>query len=448
MLRKSYVRGVTKALVDCGAIKLAEHKAAELADAVAAQIPPEAQAELAGEVPPEATAEIASTLMDLAQNLEAAAQSAGDAAVAAGGGGGGGGMGPEMAGPPGPPAPPAPEEEEETEEKKEASLKRAAMYLRQKFAMRQKRAEGTGPLVTGDKPEQQNTLSASAPVTTEGALENQMRPEGYAQVAVGTTNFTPPTSAIVGAEQLREPGAIGQVGEPGTNELIQMSQKAGSLRNMIKSALRKQAEGSGPAVTGDKPEQQNTLSASGPVTAEGAMEREQRPEGYAQVAVGDSPNMNNAAAAAAVGKEQVREPGSIGQVSAPGTNQAIDQSKAAEERAYLGQFKTLSAKYAHCLPFWMQDNEKIASIQYLMALPPSQREVVASRISKTAELPPEMKAYVEGEKKDDEGEEKCEEKCEKKEDEKKEDEKKEGSVKTASLRAGDLISRLRSVHTR
>lgn len=439
MLRKSYVRGVTKALVDCGAIKLAEYKAAELADAVAAQIPPEAQAELAGEVPPEATAEIASTLMDLAQNLEAAAQSAGDAAVAAGGGGA---PAPEAA----PPAPEKKEEpEEKEEEKKEASLKRAAQYLRQKFSMR-KKAEGTGPLATGDKAEQQNTLAASAPVTPEGAMENQMRPEGYAQVPVGTTNFVPPPSAVVGAEKLREPGSIGQVGEPGTNEPIQMSQKAGSLRNMIKSALRKQAEGSGPAVTGDKPEQQNTLSASGPVTAEGAMEREQRPEGYAQVAVGESPNMNNAAAAGAIGKEQVREPGSIGQVGEPGTNEAIEQSKVSEEKAYLAQFKAMSAKYAHCLPFWMKEQEKVASIQYLMALPPSQREVIASRISKTAELPPEMKDYVEKKDNDeDEGEEK---KDEKKENGEEEGEKKEGSVKTASLRAGDLITRLRSVQTR
>lgn len=423
MLRKSYVRGVTKALVDSGAIKLAEDQAAQLADAVAEQIPEEAQAEIAGEVPPEATAEIASTLMELADNLQAAAQNADQAATAVGG-------------------------EGAKEEEKAASFKRAALYLRNKFAARRKLAEGTGPLVTGDKPEQQNTLSAASPVTTEGALENQMRPEGYAQVPVGTTNFVPPPSAIVGAEQIREPGAIGQVGEPGTNELIQMSEKAGSLRNFIRAALRKRADDSGPAVTGDKPEQQNTLSASSPVTAEGAMEREQRPEGYAQVAVGDSPNMNAAAAAAAVGKEQVREPGSIGQVGEAGTNQAIDQSKAAEERQYLQQFKSLTAKYAHVLPFWMKDGEKIASIQYFMGLSPAQREVIASRISKTAELPPEMKNFVESKKEEGEENKDHEEKETKEEEKKEEEAKKEGSVKTASLRAGDLISRLRAVQTR
>jgi hypothetical protein len=442
MLRKSYVRGVTKALLDTGAIKLAEEDAAEMADSVAEQIPEEAQGELAGEVPPEATAEIASTLMDLAQNLEAAAQSAGEAAAAAGGEGApAGGAGPEASGIP-------PELAAAAAAEKGASLKKAASFLRQKFAMQRKRAEGTGPLVTGDKPEQQNTLIHAAPVTTEGALENQMRPEGYAQVQVGTTDFQVPSSAVVGSELIT--GGIGQVGQPGTNQLIQQSAKSASLRNMIKAALAvKRAEGSGPAVTGDKPDQQNTLNASAPVTAEGAMEREQRPEGYAQVAVGDSPNMNSAAAAATVGKEQIREPGSIGQVGQPGTNEAIDQSKVSEERVYIQQFKGISAKYAHVLPFWMKDGEKVASIQYFMGLSPAQRELMASRISKTAELPPEMKAFVENKKEDDEGEEgKDHEKKEDKDEEKKEDEKKEGSMKTASLRAGDLISRLRAVQTR
>jgi len=441
MLRKSYVRGVTKALLDTGAIKLAEEDAAEMADAVAEQIPEEAQGELAGEVPPEATAEIASTLMELADNLQAAAASAGEAAAAAGGEGApAGGAGPEAGGIP-------PELAAAAAAEKGASLKKAASFLRQKFAMRRKVAEGTGPLVTGDKPEQQNTLSHAAPVTAEGALENQMRPEGYAQVPVGTTDFQVPSSAVVGAELIT--GGIGQVGQPGTNQLIQQSAKSASLRNFIKSALQKRAEGgTGPAVTGKNPDQQNTLASSAPDTAEAAMEVAQRPEGYAQVAVGDSPNMNSAAAAAAVGKEQVREPGSIGQVGEEGTNQAIDQSKAAEERQFLLQFKNLSAKYAHVLPFWMSQHEKVASIQYFMSLSPTQRETIAGRISKTAELPPEMKAFVENkDEKKDEKDEKGEDDKDEEKEEKKEEEKK-AMMKSASLRSGDLISRLRSVQTR
>ena len=97
------------------------------------------------------------------------------------------------------------------------------------------------------------------------------------------------------------------------------------------------------------------------------------------------------------------------------------------------QFKALSAKYAQVLPFWMDNNEKVAAIQYMMGIAPGDRDAIKSHIEKTAELPAALKEYVA--KKKGNGEDKEEKK------DKEEEESKEASVSTA----GDIIARLRKI---
>lgn len=410
MLRRAYVRGVTKALMDTGAIKLAnEELAAELADSVANELPEQP----AGEVAPEATAEIAATLMDLAQNLDEASANAQAAAEVAAGGGGA------------------------AEPAKEASMRKAAERLRLKMAEgdRSTNQGQTGTTITGTQAAQMNSPGNAS--TGEGKIENAVRPEGYAVQPVGSQPLLG-TGEVGKQQEVPAPG-MGNVGKDGSNEV-----KVSSLRQMISRVLSKQAEGT--LITGSNPTQQNTPQQAAQVTEMAAMDQTARPEGYAVMGVGGvgQSAMAPSLAAAAVGKEQ--EPAvSMGAVAQDGTNTVIEQSKMGAEQLYLQQFKQASARYANAFPFWMGQNEKVAAIQYLLSLPPTERDAVMGRIAKTAELPEALKAYVESKK--EEGGEGSEEheKGEGKDEEKKEEKKEEEEKKEASVKAGDIIAKLRSL---
>lgn len=417
MLRRAYVRGVTKALMDTGAIKLAnEELAAGLADAVANELPEQP----AGEVAPEATAEIAATLMDLAQNLDEASSNAQAAAEAAAGGGGGGGeeIPPELAA---------------AMAGKQASLSKAAARLRRKLAEGDPSTNQgqTGTTITGTQAAQMNSPGNAS--TGEGKVENAVRPGGYAVQPVGAQPLLG-VGEVGKQKEVPAPG-MGDVGTDGSNEV-----KVSSLRQMIHRALRKQAEGT--LITGDNPSQANTPAQAAQTTEMAQMDLSARPDGYANMGVAGVGQSATAPsfAAAAVGKEQ--EPAvSMGTVEQPGTNTVIEQSKMGEEQLYLQQFKQASAKYANALPFWMSQSEKVAAIQYLLSLSPAERNSVMHRVSKTAELPEALKDYVESKKEEGGEEEKKEEgKEEEKKEEGEEEEKKEAGVK-----AGDIIAKLRSL---
>jgi len=400
MIRKAYVRGVTKALSDTGAVKFAsEELAIEAADAVADTM----SEQPIGDVAPDATAEIASVLVDLSNQLgEAAGTAAQVAEVVAGEGGGApapGAMPPMDAGPPmaaepaaAPAAAPAPKEEppkEESPEEKKASLVKAAAFLRSKLA------EGTGTTITGDKPQQQNTQSQATGVTGEGAMDTKQRPVDFANVGedgVGTQEAS--GDGAIGQEGKIPGVGMGNVAAEGTNSATQ-AVKSATLRNLIKNAM-------GTTITGDRPDQQNTPSAAAAVTSEGAMEASMRPVDFAnmgEAGVGQSAQQA-AEIASAVGTETAH-PGSMGHVGQQGTNSAIQQTpgegatgKTAEDAEWINRFKATSAKYASVLPFWLNTDQKVASVQYLMAMSPSEAQSTAKHIEKTATLPEGMTEYV------------------------------------------------------
>lgn len=435
MFRKSYVRGVNKALMATGAVKYAsEELAAEAADSVADVLPEQPVDEMA----PENTAEIATTLVDLSNKLEEASQAAAGAAEGIAGGEMDGAEGmdelpPEalaaaMSGGAGDPA------------EKEASLKNAAAFLRNKLAN-----NPTGSTITGTKPEQQNTQPLSE--NAESIMDLANRPEGYANVGedgVGTQEASGVGAS--GEEQVVQGVGMGPVGKDGSNAATEATTKVSNLRNLIK----KVAMGTGSTITGTKPEQKNTPEQAAQVTGEGAMEATERPVNYAvkgEDAVGQS-DMAEKIRASAVGTESAH-PGTMGPVGQPGSNTAIQQTagtgatgKTAEDEEWLSRFKATSAKYAHVLPFWMDNNEKVAAVQYFMGLSPSEASSTAGYIQKTAEIPEALKEYVE--KKKDGGKEKKEDGDKKEKKDKKEDD--EGTEKEASLQAGDIVSRLRSLH--
>ena len=404
MFRVAYVRGVNQALIDTGAVKYAsEELAAEAADAVAEALPEQP----VGEVAPEDTAEIASALVELSNNLEEAATNAADAAEAVAGG-------------------PGASVAEGVEEKISADVSRAAAILRAKLAQ-----NPTGSTITGDKPEQQNTEPLSE--NAEAKMDLSNRPEEYANVGEdGVGNQEASGDGAVGSENVVQGKGMGPVAVDGTNSATDAI-KGASVRDMIKNALNKRAMGT--TITGTDPAQQNTQGQAAAISGEAKMEAAARPENYANKGEDGVGKSDEAAKerAAAVGKEE-DHPGSMGPVGKDGTNTAIEQSKAAEEEAYMKQFKALSAKYAQVLPFWMDNNEKVAAIQYMMGIAPSDRDAIKSHIEKTAELPEALKEYVA--KKKDNGDDK-----EEKKEEEKEEETKEASVSTA----GDIIAKLRKI---
>jgi len=407
MFRKSYVRGVNKALVDTRAVKYAnEEQAVQVADAVAEALPEQP----VNEVAPEDTAEIATTLVELSNKLEEASSAAAGAAEAVAG---------EQAA-------------ESPMAVEESALKSAAAFLRRKIA-----TNPTGSTITGDKPNQQNTEPLSE--NAEAKMDLADRPEAYANVGefgVGTQEAS--GAGAVGNEEVHQGVGMGPVGEDGANSATEATTKAATLRQLVKKVAM------GTTITGTDPAQQNTQGQAAQVSGEGALEAKNRPEGYAvkgEAGVGQS-DLAAEESASAVGTEHPH-PGTMGPVGSDGTNSAIQQipGKTAEENEWLRRFKTASAKYAPVLPFWMSEHEKVASIQYFMGLSPSEAQSVASHIQKTAEIPEALKAYVE-KKKDD-----SEKKDEKKDGEKKDGEKKDDSeCKEASLRAGDIVAKLRSLN--
>lgn len=409
MFRKAYVRGVNKALIDTGAVKYAnEELAAEAADAVAETMPEQPMEEMA----PEQTAELATTLVELSNQLGAASESAANAAqeVAAG------------------PAEGMPIEAAD------ARAEKAASILRQKLSQ-----NDTGSTITGEKPHQQNTQPMAE--TAEAKMDLRQRPEGYANVGedgVGAQEAS--GDGAIGDESVVQGTGAGPVAMDGTNSATDAI-KSANIRNLIKKVAM------GSTLDPSNPAQMNTQAQAAQTTGEGAMEAKARPENYAvkgEKNVGKS-DQQAEERASAVGSEKAH-PESMGPVGKGGTNTAIQQianGKTAEDEEWLKRFKEASAKYASVLPFWMEDNEKIAAVQYLMSLSPSEAKSIASHIEKTAELPEGLKAYVE--KKKGNGEMK-EEKEEKGEEEENEEEEKE-EMKEASLRAGDIIQRLRQLST-
>ena len=397
MFKKSYVRGVAKALIDTGAVKFAnDEQAIEAADAVSEQLPEQPL----GEVPPEVTADLAANLVDLSQALQQGADSAAQAAETAAAPAGG-------------------------------DVAKAAAFLRRKLSA------DTGSTIVGDRPEQENRPENSTNAETKLGAKNRPGGDAYANVGedgVGRQQASD-QGAVASEKKVEGPGeGPANAGSNSTTEAV----KGASLRNMI----RKLAEGT--TIDGSK-------SFPNATTGELTMETARRPEGYAVKGV-DAPGTSDMAAkirASAVGSEQPHpaQPDHEG-----GSNTPIEQTSKSAEEDYLRRFRQVGHKYASQLPFYLSQNEKVAAIQYLLSLSPSEQERTISRIAKTAEMPEGLKNYIES-KKDGEGEDKEDEEGDKhesketKEEEKKEEECKD-SEKKSSARQKSVLNRLRQLQAR
>ena len=398
MFRRAYVHGVNDALIRSGAIKYAsEELAAEVANSVADELP----VQPTGGMPDTATAEVASTLTGLSQKLEEAADTAQDAAQAA-----------------------ALAEE----------VKSAAYILRHKIAAIM------GAAVDPADPAQDNTLNQSATVTPEGEMEAARRPTNYANAGVGNQIHT--GVGAVGEEHLRKNPALG-IGEPGTNSAVETTTKPPCIQILSLNI----AAGTGAAVNPSNLSQENTLNHASAVTPEGLMEAARRPTNYANAGVGNSA-LAELERRAAIGSEMPHQGAAQAATPAGGaaSNSVIEQipGKTAEDQRWLSQFKEVGAKYAGAFPFYMNEMEKIAGVQYLMGLAPSDRDTVATYMQKTAELPEGLKEYIE--KKKDKSKDEPDDKSDKKDKKDKGESSEEQSTKTASVvNAGSIIDRLRQL---
>jgi len=411
MFKKVYVRGIAKALMDCEAVKFAnEDQAIAAADQVAERLPEQP----VGEVAPEITAELAANLVDLSNSLQQSADSAAQAATAV--------AGPEAAAGP------------EMEAAKAASLRKAAAWFRQKLSA------DTGSTIVGDRPEQENRSANST--NAEARLDERNRPGGDAYANVGEDGVGKQTASGQGAiasETKREDNAMGPA-EGGSNSATE-AVKGASLRRIIRAAaLGKTAE----TVPGTTVAPGKTFPDA--VTGEGAMDKNRRPAGYAAKGENNPGASDQAAAAraAAIGNE-TPHPGQESHTG--GTNTAIKQS--ADEQ-YIRELRVLGQQYGSRLPFYMKDNEKVAALQYLKGLPPSERDLVMNHVEKTAEIPEGLKNYIEAKKGKDgeDDEEPSDEDKAKEEADKKEADKKASATKTASAHSKDsnILARLRRMN--
>jgi hypothetical protein len=423
MFKKAYARGTMKALLDAGVVKIAnEDLAAAVADQAAEGMPEQPL----GEVPPEVSADLVANLVDLSNSLQEGAESAAAAANAASGGEAPGAEAPAEEATEAPPSP----------EEKTGALKNAAARLRRKLSA------DTGSTIVGDRPVQENRPENTP--SAEAKLDAKNRPGGDSYANVGEDGVGGQQDSGAGAiasERKREGVGMGPA-EGGSNSATE-AVKGASLRAFIrKVAMGKSAEVPGTTIDGSKP----SVDA---ITGEGELEKNRRPEGYANVGVDAVGNSALAAGerAAAVGTEEPH-PGQPAHEG--GSNTVIDQAKTSADKEFVARFIATGKKYASLLPFYMDENEKTAAIQYLMSLPPFEQARVMSGVEKTAELPEGLKNYIankkdgEGEKKDDDEKDDDEKNEEEKKEEKKEEAKKEASARRAP-KSGDVIARLRQL---
>ena len=221
IFKKAYVRGCAQLLVDAGIFDGNQtEKIAAMADQVGGQLNPEPSS---GQLPPEATAEVLQALIDLAQG-----QHAGEAEA------------PAMA------------------ENKMAALRKVA--------------DGTGSVITGYKPEQENLEKN----TTQGdaKMDLESRPEStYANVGVrGVGKSEKANKGRIGEED----DVDGKVHSEAKKNTVNSGAEGKSASLDLKALVRKLAADTGSVINGKKPEQENKEVKS--VQGDAKMDLESRPE--------------------------------------------------------------------------------------------------------------------------------------------------------------------------
>ena len=90
-----------------------------------------------------------------------------------------------------------------------------------------------GSLIQGG--DKKNTFEAAAKVTEIGKLDQKNRPEGYAHVGQGNTNFSEPQTARIGLE--KKPDVMPHNTPSGTNSVIQASKTSEDMSDEDKAYL-------------------------------------------------------------------------------------------------------------------------------------------------------------------------------------------------------------------
>lgn len=376
MFKKAYVYGTAKALRDVGILKLAEEDLDALADAIASELPGEEE-EYMEPLPEEATAELAANLIELASNLGESAENLQAGALAAA-------QAAESVAT-------APTDLEEA--------KNAAWNILQKLSL------DAGSTATGDTT---NTLADAT--TGEAVAEKEQRPSGYANVGAGVQEHS--GEGLVGSETDRtgEGGAV----VPDENSATETVGKNALWR--LLNALKKHGQETGATLTAGK----KTEDAG---AGETLMEKERRPKDYALTGVGAPSSVSGGA----IGKETPHP----SQEEHEGNENSA--TKASEEQRYLQEIRRLGQKYASALPFYLTDIEKLAALQYLMGLSPTERTRIIHHIEKTGELPEGLREYVEKRKEEAEKAEEAKTEEEPEEEKKTEKEKSDSGEKNATL---------------
>lgn len=287
-----------------------------------------------------------------------------------------------------------------------------------------KTAMETGSLITGDKPDQQNTpMNAASQVGALGAMDEQERPQETYHEGAGQTSQ--PTE-MVGLE-MKHPKSPGKT-DGGANSV----NKAASLKEIIRSVVNKQAADTGSLITGDKSDQQNTpANAASQVGGLGALDEKQRPQGTHHTGVGKT--------------ELDVTPGAIGQEmkhpKAPGkTDGGSNSVKSMSKQSAFNQLFELTAQdVLPELPQGLNEAQKVAAIKKVMVLDENEKVAFLKdfrentvKVAESLGLPFPLK-----DKKDDEDKE------EKKEDKK--DKEKEAAANVTMSDVAHLLSEVSKI---
>lgn len=227
--------------------------------------------------------------------------------------------------------------------------------------------------MVGDPGNGENNMAAAAAVSNEGAQEAKNRPDGYANVGQGNTNFSEEQASRIGTERPHPDQDVSN--GAATNSIVQAT-KAGSIASILSKLGMPMPEGgpaaapmapastggpTGATITGSDPNQQNAPENS--TSSETIMDNMERPEGYANVGQGATNMRENAEAH--IGTEQPH-PKQPTDAEGAATNSVIEATKGASLRI-------IADELMPSLPSHMSAEEKIAAVRYCASLTPALR---------------------------------------------------------------------------
>lgn len=434
--KRAAVHGINHELIRNGFAKypskLAADAAADLvagkpdgAAAALPEAPPAGPQDMGGGAPPgghspQDVMAVAQELMQVAEQLMASAKGGAGAPDAAGG--------PVPGMPPPEKAEPAAEElgKQAAAADLETVARESAANLLNKIAMEK---QALGDKVEISKGSNKNTPEAAAKEEGLAKLDLQQRPVEEYHHGVGKTEMDT-TSGMIG--KMEKQPVQPKTTVSGTNSVNEDAGKSASFQG-FRDALLKQA------AVGDKVEiakgkNKNTADAAAKEEGLAKLDKMQRPANYALVGVGNA-NFKEPAAAR-IGMEQPHPEAPKTKATGASTNSVIEASKVSEEQFQAAQvlmFESCAEKVGQALPLNMTSEQKVASINAMIAMTDGGRQNFINRLhtaSKTAGELAEMLGMTAGT--EESKQEPKTEKAEKKEEAK--EEKKEASANPMMVR--------------